>query len=257
MVFHIFIIKKKNKKTFFPLIFSFLFFFFNAFSRFSSFNPHSQPCPARCSSPRSYLQMLAGTAGRAGGHSAWCHALGSRAQTLRPRFSPPAASSLLTRRLRGCRGPMAQYLQGAPWARMHTVIHTEDLAPTDGHSRAGAHGAQGGAPFGTHWWRRGHWTRSRTADGRGARDCLHLSRIREQGAVLHVQCQLRFRTATPWLCPTVGTGMALAPGVLLELCSGTRRRSGTQPNKLEVGWEGGAGRRVRAHWQSAAGRALC
>lgn len=153
-----------------------------------------------------------------------------RTQTPRPHFSPPGASSLITRWFGGCTGAHGTVFTGGP-PGTHTLTPSftpRTWHPQTGTARLGHTGHREPAlPRLAHkGGEGGHWAEGRTADGRGARGCRHLSRSGEQGAVLHVQRQLCSRTAMPRLCPSVGTGMALAPGVLLELCSGTPRRSG-------------------------------
>lgn len=149
-----------------------------------------------------------------------------------------SASSLLPPRCLLPDHPLARGVHGGPWHSIYrgppgTHTLTPSFTPRTWHPQTGTAGLghtghrEPALPRLAHkGGEGGHWAEGRTADGRGARGCRHLSRSGEQGAVLHVQRQLCSRTAMPRLCPSVGTGMALAPGVLLELCSGTPRRSG-------------------------------
>lgn len=107
----------------------------------------------------------------------------------------------------------------------HTHIHTRDCHPRDGHSRAGRGGRAGwGSPpaplahtaLGSGW------------EGRGLPSSEPESSWRTGGGTPGRKCRGCHRTGR---VPPAHSGRTESGG-----------HAGTQPNKLEVGWEGGRGR---------------
>lgn len=131
---------------------------------------------------------------------------------------------------RGRRGPVAQYLQGVPHGtHSHTATHTHTRGiVTHGTGTA----AQGGGDVPAGGPRRPLWhTRHWEAGGKDG-GCLHLSRRVPGGPGGAHRGESAAGVTAPGASPPAHSGRTESGG-----------HAGTQPNKLEVGWEGGRGRR--------------
>lgn len=155
----------------------------------------------------------------------------------------------------GHRGPMAQYLQGVPaGTRTHTHTHQGLGTHRTGRAEPGTrrlagrwakgYGVRRGGRFparpelGTHLPHLAHTAVAKRAGAeRGRGGCLHLSRRVQRGfGKVGGHAGERRRAAPRARCQDGDTAAVPAPSSNHKK---KRGNAGTQPNKLEAGWEGG------------------